>query len=155
VADRLTASAAERAERFSRKRTCILWIEFVLFVIWQGGFMFLLRPQPTSLRTVDRVEQSAWIVWALVLLGLIGTGGALFRSADIRRLMNDEVSTANRHEAQRWGFWAAITTVTVLYGVTLFEPISLNVAAHAILTLGIGAALWRFAWLERRADRAA
>jgi len=154
MADGVTRSAAERAERFSRKRTRILWLEFVLFVIWQGGFVFLLKPQASPLRAVDWVEQSAWLIWAIVLLGLIGTGGAVFQSAEIRGLMNDDVSTANRHEGQRWGFWAAMASVVVLYVAGLVEPVSLGVALHVVLTLGIGAALWRFAWLERRADRA-
>jgi len=147
-------SAAERAERSSRKRTRILWAEFVLFVIWQGGFVFLLKPPATPTRMVDWVEQSAWVVWAVVLLALIGTGGAFFVSAEVRRLMNDEVSTANRHEGQRWGFWAAMLAVLGLYGVSLIGPLNPTVAIHGVLTLGIGGALGRFAWLERRADRA-
>jgi len=154
MANSLTTSAAERAERYSRKRTRILWAEFALFVIWQGGFVFLLKPQAAPLRGVDLAEQSAWLLWAVVLLALIGTGGAFFQSAEVRGLMNDEVSTANRHEGQRWGFWAAMATVVALYVAAWFAPVSLTLAIHAVLTLGIGAALWRFAWLERRADRA-
>jgi hypothetical protein len=147
-------SAAERAERYARKRTRILWMEFALFVVWQGGFVFLLKPPVSAMRAVDWVEQAAWLLWAVVLLALIGTGGAFFQSAEIRGLMNDDVSTANRHEGQRWGFWAAMATVVALYVAALIWPISLTIAIHAVLTLGIGGALWRFAWLERRADRA-
>lgn len=154
MSDKMVASAIDRAERSSRKRTRILWMEFFLFVVWQGGFVFLLRPQHLPLRLVDWVAQSARMVWALVLLVLIATGGAFFASAEVRRLMNDDVSTANRHEGQRWGFWAAMITVLGLYGISLFEPLSINLAIHLVLTLGIGAALWRFAWLERRAERA-
>jgi hypothetical protein len=154
MATEVMRSAAERAERYARKRTRILWLEFAFFVIWQGGFVFILKPQAAPVRAVDWVEQSAWLLWAVVLLALIGTGGAVFQSAEVRRLMNDDVSTANRHEGQRWGFWAAMATVVALYIADLFQPVSLTIAIHAVLTLGIGAALWRFAWLERRADRA-
>ncbi len=39
------------------------------------------------------------------------------------------------------------------YLIDRFEPLAAGEVAHLVLTLGIGAALIRFAFLERRAHR--
>jgi hypothetical protein len=143
----------ERAERLSRRRTRILWFELVIFMIWQATFAVWGVADRAPARTVDQIKVSAWIVWAIALLVLLSTGGGVFRSAEMRRLLNDEVTTAHRHAGLRWGFWGAMAATLAVYGVSMFTPISVHDAVHAILTLGIGAALARYAWLERRAER--
>ena len=146
-------SAAQLAEEGSRRRTRILWAEFVLFVLWQGMFFAWGSSDRPPVRLVDQVRVSAWIVWAVVLLALMATGGGWLRSREVRALMNDEGALANRHEGQRWGFWGAMGACVALYAVHLFEPISAMDALHGALTAGIGFGLGRYAWLERRAER--
>lgn len=152
--NRPAMSDGERAERLSRRRTRVLWFEFLIFILWQGVFFTWGVADRAPARTVDQIKISAWLVWALVLLFLLSTGGGLTRSVAVRRLLNDEVTTAHRHDGLRWGFWGAMLACVAMYLLTIFEPISVHDTVHAILSFGIGAALGRYAWLERRAERA-
>ncbi|HEY5105299.1 MAG TPA: hypothetical protein VII73_00860 [Caulobacteraceae bacterium] len=150
-----TPSPAERAERFSRKRTTMLWLEVALFGLWQTVFLVARWTSPHGPRAGVTTDVLLWMTWVVVLLLLIGTGGGTLMSREVRRLVNDEVSTANRHEGQRWGFWAAMLVAIAVYLISIVQPAILTYAIHAVVSFGIGAALIRYAWLERRADRAA
>lgn len=149
-----TGSAAEIAERVSQRRSRVLWLQAILFIAWQGSFFGWGAPMVEPLRTVDHVKMSAWLVWSAALLLLLATGGGWFRSKEVRRLLNDEVTRAHRAEAQQWGFWFAIPTTIGLSVVSQMAVVTTAEALHAILTLGVGAAILRFAVLERRAERA-
>jgi len=147
----------ERAERLSRQRTNVLVLECALFIAGQLIFVLMRSPDAATLNFGTR-EFHLWNLvlpaWTLLLLLLIATGGGLRLSRDLRRVLNDEMSTAHRFEGQRWGFWAAMCAAMLLYFASLVTPIALRLSLHAILTSGIGAALGRYAWLERRAERA-
>jgi hypothetical protein len=41
-----------------------------------------------------------------------------------------------------------------VYGLRLLVPLTLDDAVHGVVTLGLSAAMLRYVWLERRADRA-
>lgn len=147
-------SVAEKAERGSRRRTRILWMEFVLFTLWQGSFYAWGAADRHPLRLVDQVRLCGLLAWTVALLGLMATGGGWLSSREVRALMNDEGAVANRHEGQRWGFWGAATAGVALYVATLFEALGAMDVLHGVLTAGVGSALGRYAWLERRAERA-
>jgi hypothetical protein len=68
-------------------------------------------------------------------------------------LLNDESFRANRTAAQATGFWATIITLLVVYVESMFDPLTVNEAAHIVGTIGVGAALISFALRERRAHR--
>jgi hypothetical protein len=53
----------------------------------------------------------------------------------------------------RFGFIFAMLTCIVVYFITMFEPVNGRDAVHIIISDGIGAALIRWGWLERRALR--
>ena len=85
-----------------------------------------------------------------VLIALMINGG-LFRSAEVRALMNDEGTRANRAQATSLGFVLAMIAGIVLYPLRYLEEIDAGAAIHLIVTTGLVAAVLRFAWLERRA----
>lgn len=148
-----TRSAAEIAERHSRRRPRILFLQAVLFTAWQGSF-FVLGTGGEGDRLVDHVQTSAWAVWVLALLLMMSTSGGWFRGREVRRLINDEVAIDNRRRGQQFGFYAAVLAGLGVYAFHRFvDPISVPGAVHAILSIGIGAALLRYALLERRAER--
>lgn len=147
-------SPAQIAERIQRRRTRVIMAEAVLFVGMQANF--LLSPHRDigePWRRVDMVRVPATLVWAAVLLLLIGTGGAWFRGKEVRALLDDESTVEHRRRALSFGFWAAMLTVFVVYIFALMQPLHLVEALHLILSIGIGAALIRFAALERRAAK--
>ena len=68
-------------------------------------------------------------------------------------MIDDEGTRANRVAALGWGFVLAILSAIMLFLISIFEPVSAREAIHVIVSLGIGAAIIRFAMLERRGYR--
>ena len=92
--------------------------------------VFFLASMATSLGTdvptsrPETVKLAAWIVWAAALLFLLAVGGGLLRGRNVRALMNDETTIANRRDAMVKGFWAMIATAFALYALSFFENIA-------------------------------
>lgn len=146
-------SAAQIAERVSRRRGRILFTQGLIFLIWQGTY-YAWGSTLQGDRLVDHVKISAWVAWVLVLLLMMATGGGLFRGREVRRLINDEGSVDNRRRGQEAGFFAAILGGLAMYGINQYvEPVSALDAIHAILSVGVGVAMLRYGMLERRAER--
>jgi len=146
-------STAQIAERLSRRRGRILMLQGLLFLLWQVSF-YTWGAVADGPRLVDHVKVSAWAVWILVLLLVMATGGGWFRSREVRRLINDEVSADNRRRGQQAGFFAAVLSGLGVYAINQYvEPLSAMDAIHATLSIGIGVAILRYALLERRGDR--
>jgi hypothetical protein len=141
-------SDVERAERVGRKRARLFAAQAVLFITWQA--MFFSGPAEDPMRTVSAVKLSAWFVWALALLLMLASGGALLRHRKLRGLLNDELTRQHRTRAYVTGFWAAVGACIGLYLVGMFEPVSGREAIHIVLSAAIGGALLTFALLERR-----
>ena len=139
----------ETADRVSRSRARIIPVLAIVFIAGQGAYF----SQDDMTRTVDHVRIAAWLVWSVVLLLFLATGGGFIHSRKVRALMNDEVTRANRLQAYAIGFWAAAGSAIGLYIVNLFEPVSGRDAIHIILTAAIGGALLTFGMLERRTHR--
>lgn len=142
-------SNAETVERLNRRRVRMLPV-LALFVLIQQAAFF---SSGDRLRTVDLVRNSAWIVLVGVILAALVTGGFWFRSRQVRDLMNDEVTQANRGSALAWGFTVAILAAIVLFAVESFAPggATTREAIHIIASAGLVTALLRFGFLERRA----
>src|SRR4051812_28426202 len=116
-------SAAEIAERLSKRRAKIMLFQGLLFMIWQANFFTSPHGEWRELRSVDQVKISAFIVWAAVLLVVIATGGGWFRSPEVRALLNDETTRAHRQMAQASGFWSAMVAALALYLLSLFSEV--------------------------------
>lgn len=148
-----TRSASQIAERISRRRGRVLFIQGLMFILWQCSF-YAWGATGDSDRLVSQVKISAWVVWVLALMLLMSTGGGWFRSREVRRLINDEVSIDNRRRGQQAGFYGAVLGGLAVYAINQYvEPISTLDAIHAILSVGAGAAILRYAMLERRGER--
>ncbi|MDB5433437.1 MAG: hypothetical protein JWP35_4553 [Caulobacter sp.] len=141
------------AEKGAHRRTRALMFSAALFLIWQGVFYKWGVPDSAPLNGPDRLKVAAWAVWALMLLVVLATGGGLLQSAKVRALMNDEVARHNRHSGLHYGFWGAMLAAFALYGLSFFTVLSVHQTIHALLTVSIGLALLRYAWLERRSER--
>jgi hypothetical protein len=147
----MTASDIETADRLGRRRARTLPVLAIIFILQQTSYFAAMAED--GARTVDHVKISAWLVLTVLLLLLLATGGSWLQRREIRALMNDDVSRANRSEGMRAGFFAAMIGGVAAYILTYFEPMGGREAIHLIVTVGIATALLRFGFLERRAHR--
>lgn len=144
-------SVSERADFLSQRRARMLPFLAILYFIQQTTyFRSTANPHP---RPVDHVWVSAWVVLSLIILAGLVTKGFWLQPREVRELIDDENSRANRLEGLRVGFILAVLTAIVLYFIDQFWPMTAREAIHIILSLGLGAALMRFGMLERRAHR--
>ena len=141
----------EQAEQLGRRRARMLPVLAVIYLSQQVTFFASTPADPD--RPVDHVKIGAWVVLSLVLLAALTTKGFWLRPKEVRDLIDDEGTRANRVAALGWGFVMAILSAIALYMVSIFSPVSAREAIHVIVSLGIGAALVRFGMLERRAFR--
>jgi hypothetical protein len=138
----------EKAERIGRSRARMFAVQAILFASWQG--FYFGAAMGDQVRTIDTVRIWTWLVWVAALLALLATGGGLMRSRSVRALLNDELTRANRNAAYVAGFWSAMGAAVGCYVVDLFDPLAPREAIHAIVSVGIAAALLTFAIRERR-----
>ncbi len=143
------ASDVEKAEKLGRRRARIFVFQGLIFLVWQTTFF--TSPIGEPLRTVDHVKISAWLVWALLLLFLLATGGNWLRSKAVRALLDDELTRRHRIRAYVTGFWLAVASGLILYVIGMFEDVTAREAIHTILSIGIGSAIFSFGISERRA----
>lgn len=144
--------SAARIERLQQRRTRLMFVQAIIFLLWQTTFFAEPARTTAALRTVDHVKLGAYIVWAAALVLFLATGGGYIQPRAVRRVLNDEVTVDHRRRAMSLGFLASMAAAVVCYFIAQVEPMSAGVAIHVILSVGVAAALLRFAMLERRAQ---
>ena len=142
---------SEQAEHLSRRRARMLPFLAIIYLTQQFSFFAAAPADPE--RAVDHVKIGAWVVLSLVLLAALTTKGFWLHTREVRDMIDDEGTRANRVAALGWGFVMAILSAIALFLVSIFEPVSAREAIHVIVSLGIGAAIIKFAMLERHAYR--
>ena len=141
----MTRSDIEKAERYSRTRSIMmaLMAAILLFNAATGLGDEIHSERPW-------MRHGAWAVMIGLWLIVLATGGGLNLSRNIRRVINDEVSLANRSQALQAGFWAAILIALALYFASLFWPLGPRDIVRITVDGTIAVALTRYAWLELR-----
>jgi hypothetical protein len=149
---RSTQPSGELIERLQRRRTRVMVAQGIFFLLWQTNYFATAPTELYAGTGANHVKVAAYLVWALVLLAFLGTGGGWWDSREVRAILNDELTRENRRRGLELGFWAAMTATVVCYAINLFIPVSTRVVIHAVLSTGVAVALLRFGWLERRAQ---
>ena len=144
-------SVSERADYLSRRRARMLPILAIIYLTQQ--FSFLSALGDGTHRDVDHFKIGAWVVLSIVLLFALASKGFWFQPRQVRELIDDESTRANRLDAMRLGFLFACGAAIAAYFIAEFQPLTVGEAAHLVLTFGLGAALIRFGLLERRAHK--
>ncbi|MFL6785775.1 MAG: hypothetical protein ACJ8EH_01125 [Sphingomicrobium sp.] len=140
---------AERAEYLSKRRARMLPALAVIFLSQQITFFSQMAgPGPHS---AERAKIAAWLVLSVVLLAALASKGFWLQPREVRELIDDENTRANRNEAMRWGFLFAMGSAIAIYVLTMFDTVTGREAVHIIMTFGLAAALIRWGVLERRA----
>jgi heme A synthase len=141
----------ERADYLSKRRARMLPFLAVIYLTQQATYISALQGDPH--RTVEHVKIGAWLVLSAVILAALVTKGFWLQPRELRDLIDDESTRANRLEGIRWGFIAGMSAGMVAYLLAQFEPLTAGDVVHIVLTFGLGVALARFGILERRAHR--
>jgi hypothetical protein len=140
-------SMADRAEELSSRRARMFPLLAIIFLTQQASYV----TDSHAGRAVDHFKVGAWVVMSLALLVALYSGGGLFRGREMRDMLNDESTRANRATALSQGFLAAILTAIAGYFINQFEPVRGDEVAHLVVTIGIAVAMIRFGVLEKRA----
>jgi hypothetical protein len=146
----MTSSDIETADRLTRRRARMLPFLALIFVTQQISYFV---EADARVRMVDHVKVGAWLLLSVVLLLALATGGFWLKPRNVRALMDDEVTRANRAEAFRIGFLITMAAGIALYFLDQFAPMSGRETIHILVTVGIATALIVFGALERRALR--
>src|SRR5437868_1737822 len=144
-------SISERADFLSRRRARTLPALAMIYFAQQATFLSALGNG--THRDADHFKIGAWVVLSLVLLAALATKGFWFQPKEVRDLIDDESTRANRLDGMRLGFMFACGAALAAYFLAEFQPLTVGETAHLVLTFGLGAALLRFGFLERRAHR--
>ena len=144
-------TAAERADFLSRRRARMLPFLAVIYLSQQVTFFSAL--DPAGHESARAVKIGAWLVLSLVLLAALTTKGFWLQPREVRDLIDDENTRANRLEAIRYGYIAAMLMAMVVYFWAQMDTLSAMETVHLVLSAGLGVALIRFGFLERRAHQ--
>lgn len=145
----MSESSVEQADRIGRKRARFLPVIGIIFLTQQMAFVF----QTEGERAVDHVRLFGWLLMGLVIVAALATGGYWLKSKEMRELLDDEVSRANRKEAMSLGFILSMLSGLALFPLRSFIEIDGGLALHLVVSIGLFAAIVRFGLLERRAYR--
>jgi hypothetical protein len=144
-------TAAERADYLSRRRARTLPVLAVLYLSQQVTFFSAL--DPAGHESARTVKVGAWLLLSVILLAALTTKGFWLQPREVRELIDDENTRANRLDAIRYGYVAGMLMAMAIYFWTQVEPLTAMETIHLILSAGLGVALVRFGFLERRAHR--
>jgi uncharacterized membrane protein len=144
-------SVAEKAEWLSKRRARMLPLLAVIFLSQQATFFSQMSGGEHV--SAEKAKISAWLVLSVVMLFALATKGFWLEPKQVRDLVDDENTRANRNEAMRWGFLFAMGSAIGVYILTMFDTVTGREATHIIMSFGIAAAILRWGVLERRAHR--
>ena len=144
-------SVAEKAEYLSKRRARMLPALAIIFLSQQ--LTFFSQMSGGEHVSAEKAKISAWLVLSVLMLFGLATKGFWLEPRQVRDLVDDENTRANREAAMRWGFLFAMGSAIGIYVLTMFETVTGREAVHIVLSFGIAAALLRWGVLERRAHR--
>src|SRR3954447_16086796 len=123
-------SVAAKAEYLSKRRARMLPLLALIFLSQQASFFSQMSGGEHV--SAETAKISAWLVLSVVLLLALATKGFWLESKEVRDLLDDENTRANRGEAMRWGFLFAMGSAIAIYVLTMFEMVTGRDAVHIV-----------------------
>lgn len=140
-------SNAELADRLVRRRARLMPVLGLFILIQQSAYF----AHGDGSRAIDQVRLGGWVAMSLVVLLVLTTGGFWFRRPELRAMIEDEGTRANRASALATGFLCAMATAIICYVMQGAWEFGVGEVIHLIVSAGLISALLRFSILERRA----
>jgi hypothetical protein len=126
------------AERMIRRRALGAVVLAILLIASQGS------------RMGGGETLWSWGLWAAAVLAFVLWASGAFRGRATKSLLNDESSEDNRRRALICGFWVALASAAICFGLTFVKDYGPRDAIQVIVTAGVAAALLNFGAAERR-----
>jgi hypothetical protein len=145
-----SSSHVEIADQASRRRAIIVAVAAGMFLLIQFMFGPFFSGEP---ETMSIARHSVWAINVVLLMLVLLTGGGLAQKAEIRALVNDEVSRSNSRSAVVFGFWIAMIVAMLIYAFAGDSTLTVRGTVYLIVTPSVSMALLVFSWLELRAHR--
>ena len=142
-----TSGNADLVDRLTRRRARMMPVLALFLMIQQSAYF----SHGDGSRLVDHIRIGGWVAMTVVILMVLLTGGFWFRKAELRAMIEDETTRANRASALAAGFFCAMATAIICYVMQSAWEFSVGEVIHLIVSAGLVAALLRFSILERRA----
>ena len=139
-------------EKRSSLRRLVMMVMASAFLVWQVPTMdFFDRVASDASVAARLLSISGFVVCAValflwVMLGRIAARGA---SASVASALEDELVKLNRSRAVLTGYAVAIFMSAVIFGVSLFQPVTGREASHLILVVAIVTPIYAFVFLDR------
>src|SRR3982751_3658015 len=115
-------SISERAESLSKRRARMLPALAVIFLSQQVTFFSQMSGGEHV--SAEKAKISAWLVLSAVMLFALAPKGFWLEPKEVRDLVDDENTRANRNEAMRLGFLFAMGTAIGIYILTMFDTVT-------------------------------
>ncbi|MEM5516023.1 hypothetical protein WNY37_03610 [Henriciella sp. AS95] len=139
----------DEVEKYSRRRRCLLVAMALAFIVWQAaGFGIFDDIVGGDRRFVRVISIVAPVIWAGILIWLVGGKAMRDASASTQTALDDELVRANRAQAFTTGYWATLIASALVFAVSLFVQIPAHEAVQIVLITGVVAPMFAFAWLE-------
>lgn len=132
----------EKAEQFGRARAMAAPFFGLLILTLQQGVIFAWDWQATSSGALLKI--GVWLIFAIIMLFILLTGGGWFVSRKAREIADDEPSQSNRQRAINVGFVVSLITCFLVVAISPFDPLPAQRAAHIIASMGLGTAFVAF-----------
>ena len=143
-------SPQQLSERVEARTNRILIASGAMFLVWQLAYFIIFSRPSGELRRVDLVAAFGFIAWSAALMMLLATSGGAFRSAAVRRILQDERARANRAAAYQNAFWTVMLVSLAGYVAAHFTTLSPMTLAHVTLSAGVLVAVATVATLNRQ-----
>lgn len=136
------------ADRIMRGRLRSLYIALPVYALMVAAISFDM-----SLAEAGGWDTGlAWFSVTIVLASLLVRDPSARRvSPEVGRFLNDDLTRAHRASAQQTGFWVAVVLGTGFCLLGWMVAIDARQIAFMVVSGAVGAALFRFLLLERRA----
>ena len=138
---------ADLADRLARRRARMMPVLALFFMIQPTSYF----SHPLTGRPIDQFRLCVWMLMGLLIILVISTGGFWFRKPEVRAMIDDAVSRANRASAMNLAFVSSMLIAILLYGLQGALELTAAQSIQLIVTVGLVTVLLRFSILERRA----
>lgn len=142
----------DEIEYRSLRRRLLLMLMASAFLVWQVPAMdFFEGLAGVDDRAIRFASLAGFLIWAASLVFLLTSGRVARRGArpEVTAALEDELVRSNRGKAFAVGYAVALATAAVVFGASLFWPVSGSDAAHLVLVAAVVAPMYAFAVLER------